>query len=357
MSETKQHTFVLIVCGGGGSRLWPKSTPQNPKQFLNLFGSENLFQKTVGRALRIAPHERIFIVTGANYVSDILAADPQINPGNILVEPDKKHTAIAIALGAAIIETIDPEAIIVNLWSDHLIETKEQFTSDINQAVQVANEKKSLLALGIKPTFPHTGFGYLEAGEAIGPNLFYVKKFREKPDQVTAKQFVEAGNFYWNLGTYIWPVKIFFSELERLSPDLYRQARAIQDHWGKGNYWWQISNTYREVNPISIDVAVSEKSQQMLLFPASFSWRDVGDWQAVWENEAKSKTDNVLLEREKQNLLLDVDSQGCLIAPDDKLIATVGLTDLVIVDTPQGLLISDKNQSQKVKDVVEKLDQ
>ncbi|MGI6278857.1 MAG: sugar phosphate nucleotidyltransferase, partial [Patescibacteria group bacterium] len=250
MSKVKQHTFVLIVCGGGGTRLWPASTSQKPKQFINLFGPENLFQKTINRAKEIAPYSRIFVIAGAQYASDILESDPNINPANVLIEPDKKHTAIAIATGAAVIANIDPKAIIVNLWSDHLIETKEQFAKSVQGAVTAAFTKKSLVTLGIKPTSPHTGFGYLETGEKIKKNLFKVKRFLEKPNLGQAKQFVRAGNFYWNLGTYIWRVDTFFSELAKTSPQLYKQTSAIKKAWGKQNYWPTLKKVYQEVDPV-----------------------------------------------------------------------------------------------------------
>ena len=354
MSETKKHIFVLIVCGGGGTRLWPKSTPKNPKQFINFFGQENLFQKTINRAKKVAPYERIFIITGAQYVSNILKSDPQINPNNILIEPDKKHTAIAMGAGAAVISNIDLQAIVVNLCSDHLIETEEQFRETVNQAAESANNQKALIALGIKPDFPHTGFGYLEAGEEVDKNLFKVERFLEKPDLATAKKFVAAGNFYWNLGTYTWRVDTFFAELAKLSPNLHRQTMTIKNAWGKPNYWTTLQTVYQEVDPIAIDVAVSEKSTNMLLVPANFDWQDVGDWQAVWEAKAKDSNNNVIINN-KANNWINVDSEGCLIHLDKKLIATAGIKDLIIVDSPDGLLICAKDQSQKVKDLVEKL--
>lgn len=354
MSTAKKHTFVLIVCGGGGTRLWPASTDQKPKQFIDLFGPENLFQKTINRAKTIAPYSRIFIIAGAQYASDILKSDPNINPANILIEPDKKHTAIAIGAGAAVIANIDPEAVVVNLWSDHLIETKEQFAEDVREAATVAFEKKALVALGIKPTFPHTGFGYLEAGEKLTARLYRVKKFLEKPNLDQAKQFVKAGNFYWNLGTYIWRVDTFFSELAQTSPQLYQQTLLIKNSWGKPNYWTTMQKVYQQVDPVAIDVAVSEKSANLLLVPADFDWQDVGDWQAVWETSQKDRQNNAFLGK-KKSPWVDVNSRGCLVASDKKLIATAGLKDLIIIDSPEGLLVCAKSQSQKVKDIVEKL--
>jgi len=352
MPKVKNHVFVLIVCGGGGTRLWPASTSQKPKQFLNLFGPENLFQKTIQRAKEIAPYSRIFIIAGAQYASDILASDPNLNPANILIEPDKKHTAIAIAAGAAVISRIDPKAIVVNLWSDHLIETKEQFTKDINQATSAAFERKSLIALGIKPSFPHTGFGYLEAGDKVGANLFKVRRFLEKPDLATAKRFIAAGNFFWNLGTYIWQADTFFAELAKTSPQLFQQATAIKQAWGKQNYWATMQAVYQKVTPIAIDVAVSEKSRNLLLVPVKFDWQDVGDWQAVWDTKEKDKQNNVLINPRKASWL-NIDSKNCLIYPNKKLIATIGLENIVIVDSSDGLLVCNKTQSQKVKDLVD----
>ncbi|KUK82966.1 MAG: Mannose-1-phosphate guanylyltransferase, partial [Microgenomates bacterium 39_6] len=245
--------------------------------------------------------------------------------------------------------------IIVNLWSDHLIETKEQFAKDIARAANAAFEKKSLIALGIKPSFPHTGFGYLEAGDKVGTNLFKVKRFLEKPDLATAKKFVDAGNFYWNLGTYIWQVKTFFTELSKTCPELYQQTMTIKEAWGKPNYWTAMKDIYQKVTPVAIDVAVSEKSNNLLLVPVKFNWQDVGDWQAVWNTKEKDSQNNVLINPHKTPWL-NIDSKNCLIYPNKKLIATIGLENIIIVDSSEGLLVCEKNQSQKVKNLVEKIE-
>jgi len=354
--QNNANYYSLIVCGGGGSRLWPCSRQKKPKQFINLFGEKTLLQKTIERTERIVPISRIFFVASQEYVGDILKTNPQIPPNNIVVEPDKKHTAIAMILGAAKIGQINPQAVIINLWSDQLIKNNQNFATDLRKAAQAVGEQKSLATLGIQPTFPHTGLGYIKAGQEIKTGVFRVENFIEKPNIKAAQKFVKNSKYYWNLGTYIWPVKTFFKELKKLNRPLYNIYQKIKRSLGKENEWEEIQKVYEQVKPISIDEAVAQKTQNMLMVRATFDWYDVGDWQTVWEKNKKDKDRNVILNSpNKKGKTIIIDSKNNLIHTDDKLIAVCNINNLVIVDTADALLVCRKDEAQKVKKLVEKI--
>ncbi|PIS15174.1 hypothetical protein COT63_01285 [Candidatus Shapirobacteria bacterium CG09_land_8_20_14_0_10_38_17] len=354
--EETNNYYSLIVCGGGGSRLWPLSRQKKPKQFISLFTKETLLQKTITRAQKITPMSRIFLVAGREYVGDILKTNPQINPNNIIVEPDKKHTAIAMILGAARIAQINSRATIINLWSDQYIENEQNFSADLKKAAQSVNERKSLATLGIKPTFPHTGLGYIKTGQEIKKGVFKVNGFIEKPNIKIAQKFIESGQHYWNLGTYIWPAEVFFQELKKLNPPLYNAYQKIRKSLGKENEWEETKKVYGKIKPISIDEAVAQKTKNMLMIRATFDWCDIGDWQAIWEKSKKNKNKNVILNPlNKKGKIIILDSKNNLIRADNKLIAVCDISDLIIVDTADALLVCRRDKSQKVKDLVDKI--
>ena len=356
MNQNNNHIFALIVCGGTGTRLWPKSQPNAPKQFLNIFGRDNLFQKTLKRTEQFIPLERIFFVTGRRYASNILKSNTKIPPQNIICEPDKKHTAAAIALGAAKISHLDPEATIINLWSDHLIKDTETFTKDLNLAGQIAQKGNQIVAVGIKPTFAHTGLGYIEVGNKIAPQIYPVKSFCEKPDKKTAQKYLESGRYYWNLGTYGWHNRLFWQELKKHSPELFRQMEEIKKNLGTAQEWNTISRVYEKIVPISIDCAIAEKTDRMVMVEATFDWRDIGDWQAVWQESAKDNNGNAVLGNRYQRFI-SIDTKNTLVYSNDKIIAVAGVENFIIVDTDKALLVCPQNQSQKVKELVQLVDE
>jgi len=347
-------SYILIICGGGGTRLWPLSRQKSPKQFLPLFGEKNLLTQTVERAQKVVPSQRIFLVAGREYAGDILKSAPQVPPQNLIIEPDKKHTAAAIILGNAKIAQRDPEAVITNLWSDQLVENNQNFGKDVKKAMDASWQKKALVAIGIKPTFPHTGFGYIETGREIAPQVFEVKQFQEKPDRKKAIKFLAAGNFYWNLGTYTWPVAVFFDELKKTHPPLFDSFKKIQKALGGENEWEEIKKIYQEITPISIDEAVAEKTKNMLMISATFDWYDVGDWQAVWEKSPKNKEGNVVLPTKEGKAVL-WKTKNSLALSEEKLIAACGVEDLIIVETKDAILVCSKENSQEIKDLLEEI--
>ena len=356
--DFKNHLFVLIICGGGGTRLWPRSRKKTPKQFINLLGEKTLFVQTMERARSLAPDERIFIVTNADYVDEIIAQG-NLPLKNILAEPQGRNTALAIAAGAVIIAKTDPQAVIVNMWSDQLISPLENFTNDMNQAAQAAFGQDQLVTIGLKPSFPHTGLGYIHieqpaAGEQ-NIKVLKVKEFKEKPDLATAEGFLKSGDYYWNTGMYTWSAASFLKACEKHALKIFEGVKKIQTAWGQGDEKKVIDEVYANAEDISIDYAVSEKADNLVLVPASFSWNDVGDWQAVAEFSAKDEKNNSFVKLGQTGEVLDVDSSGNLVQYTNKLVALVGVKDLVIIDTPDALLVCSKDQSQGVKKIVEAL--
>jgi mannose-1-phosphate guanylyltransferase len=351
----KGHLFVLIVCGGSGTRLWPRSRQKTPKQFINLFGEKSLFAQTMERARALVPDERIFISTNADYVDEVLAQG-NLSLKNIIAEPQPKNTAIAIAASTAVIVKIDPQAVIVNLWSDHLISPLEKFTTEVNLAAEVAFNGDYLVDIGLKPTSPHTGFGYLHAVEPLSGfkenQVLKVKEFKEKPDLKTAKMFCQSGEYYWNIGFYTWRADNFLKACKKYAAKIYQGAMKIQSVWGQKDEKEVFDEVWSQAEEISIDYAVSEKADNLVLIPASFNWSDVGDWGTVYELGTKDKDGNMIVKLGKGEIY-QVESSQNLVQFSDRLVALVGVKDLVVVDTPDALLVCQKGKAQGVKKIVE----
>lgn len=354
----KDHLFVLIVCGGSGTRLWPRSREKTPKQFINLLGEKSIFVQTMERARSLVPDERIFISTNSDYVDEILAQG-NISLKNIIAEPQKRNTAIAIAASTAVITKIDPQAVIVNLWSDHLISPLETFTKEINLAAEVAFSGDYLVDVGLRPTSPHTGLGYLHAVKPLPGfeegRVLKAEEFKEKPDLKTAEMFYKSGEYFWNIGMYIWRADNFLKACEKHSPKIYQDALKIQSAWGTDQEKKVIDEVWAQAEDISIDYAVSEKAGNMVLVPATFSWSDIGSWQVVYDVGKKDDNGDMFVKLGEKGEIYSIDSKQNLVQSSDRLIAIVGVENLVIIDTPDALLVCQKDKAQEVKKVVEAL--
>ncbi len=355
----KDHLFVLIVCGGSGTRLWPRSRKKTPKQFINLFGEKSLFAQTMERARALVSDERIFISTNADYVDEVLAQG-NLSLKNIIAEPQPRNTAIAIVASTAVIAKIDPQAVIINLWSDHLISPLAKFTAEVNLAAEVAFSGDYLVAIGLKPTFPHTGLGYLHAVEPLSGfkenQVLKVKEFKEKPDLKTAEIFCQSGEYYWNIGLYTWRADSFLKACARYAPKIYQGAMKIQSAWGQKDEKKVFDEVWHQAEEISIDYAVSEKADNLVLIPASFNWSDVGSWQTVYELGSKDKDNNMIVKLGKGEIY-QVGSNQNLVQFSDRLVALVDVKNLVIIDTPDALLVCQKDKAQEVKKIVKLLEE
>lgn len=356
MSDFKNHLFVLIVCGGSGTRLWPRSRKKTPKQFINLFGEKTIFSQTMERARSLAPDERIFVITNADYVDEVLAQGG-LSLKNIIVEPQAKNTALAIAAGAAVIAKIDPQAVIVNLWSDNLISPLEKFTAEVNLAAEVAFAGDHLVTVGLKPTFAHTGLGYIHIDQPLADfkegNVFKVKEFKEKPDLETAKMFLQSGEYYWNIGLYTWRADSLLKACKKHAPKIFEGVKKIQEAWGQESEKKTMDEVYAQAENISVDYALSEKADNLVLVPASFTWSDIGDWQIVYEVGKKDENKNMIVNLGQKNEIYIFNSQNNVVQFTDRLVALVGVENLVIIDTPDALLVCQKDKAQDVKKIVE----
>lgn len=358
MEETyRDHLYALIICGGAGTRLWPRSRKNTPKQFLEkFFGEKTLFTQTVDRAKLLTSNEKIFVCTIGNYVDEIIQQAPDILSRNIIAEPFGKNTAMAIGLGSAYIKKVDPRAIIMNFWADALIKENEPFVERLSLAAETAYGGDCLVTVGIKPTFPHTGLGYVEVGEKIGgKDVFKVISFKEKPDLATATDFVAKGNFFWNSGIYVWSIPSIFAAFQKYSPGIYSLIDTIFNGIGTANEKEIIQKVYDQVESMPIDTAVSEHADNLLLVPANFTWSDVGDWKVTYDLKDKDENGNVVETFGEKGWHLSVDTKNCLIESENRLVATVGVSDLVIIETEDCLVVCSKDKAQDIKKVVNAL--
>lgn len=360
MAETfKEHLYALIICGGAGTRLWPRSRLKTPKQFLEKFyGEKTLFTQTMERAKLLTDSHKIFVITLSDYVDEILQQGKDILAKNIVAEPLGKNTAMAIGVGAAYIKKVDPEAVIMNFWSDALIKENEPFTQSLNLAAKVAFAGDYLVDIGLKPPFPHTGLGYIEAGEKIScpdGDVFRVNSFKEKPDLATAQEYQSKGNYYWNTGIYVWTAKAIFAAFSKYSPTINTLLEKIYHGIGTAREREIIQKAYEEVENVAIDVAVSEKADNLVLVPANFSWSDIGDWKVIYELKDKDQEGNVIEVFGKNGWHLAVETKNTLVEAENRLIATVGVENLIIVETKDAVLICAKDRAQDVKKIINSL--
>jgi len=354
------HLYALIICGGGGTRLWPRSRNKTPKQFSRLFGKETLYQKTVNRLRGLVSPDRIYIVTTSKqYALEIKKETPNIPSKNIFWEPTRRNTAIACGLGTLVIYKRDPQAVVMNFWADHLVEKEEIFRKIEKVAASVAFEEKTLVAIGIRPKWAHTGLGYIRAGDTFKKinriSVYKLEKFVEKPDQKTAEEFLKSGNYYWNSGMYVWQADFFLKALERYASKTFSALEKIAAAFGKKEFLKVMKLAYEKAPDISVDVAVSERIKNAFVIPADFGWNDVGDWSVIYELVSKDKDGNAIIKFGQKGEFIGLEAKNNLVQFDDQLIAAIGVEDLIIVDTTDAVLVCRKKDAQKVKDLVKLL--
>ncbi len=345
--------YVLILAGGRGTRLWPRSRKKLPKQFLDLFSPRSLLQDTCNRVRSLTPYERIFVVTGSDYAHIVQDQLPELPPGDVIEEPVGHGTAPAIGLGALYMERLDPNAIMVSLHADHVIRKVEKFLHALEAAAQVAKEGY-LVTLGIQPNRPEVGYGYIERGpdlkEVGGFPIFRVERFTEKPDAQTAQAFVESGRFYWNSGIFIWKVSRILEEIREWLPDLYAQLGEIRGVLGSEDERQVLERVWASVRNESIDVGVLERSERVAVIPIDIGWNDVGGWATLLDLLPSDEQGNVVVGRHQ-----GLDTRRTLVYSPHRLVATLGVEDLIIVDADDVLLVCPKDRAQDVKAVVEAL--
>lgn len=358
--DYKDHLYALIVVGGGGTRLWPVSKSSSPKQFLKLFNNQTLTQITSYRFSKILPWEKIYAVTTSeDYKKEITKEIPEFLPKNIIVEPMKRNTAAAHALGAIHIRKEDPDAIILNESADHLVDPQREYFKNLMAAAESVYKQDLLLAVGIKPTYPNIGYGYVKMGEKIkeigGKFIFKLDAFTEKPDLETAKKYLASGKYFWNANQYVWGAGSFLAALAKHAPEIAKGMNEISESIGSENELETKKKVYEKLPDISVDYAVSEKAKNFIMIVADFRWTDIGDWKEVWENLEKDTSGNVFIKGEGGGEVINIDTSDAIIHTDGRVVAIIDVDNIAVIDTKDVLLICAKSRAQSVKKVVEKL--
>jgi len=352
-----EHTYAVIMAGGGGTRLWPVSRRERPKQLLPLLGKETLFQSTVARLEKLFPPERILVVTVAEQARVMQEQVPSIPEENYLIEPAPRGTASVVALAAAVLKGRDPQAAMAIQTADHHIRNKDLFQYLISTAFEVA-ETGYLVTLGITPTFPSTGYGYIQQGDALKGDYKYpvyeVKRFKEKPDEATAQQLLQSGDHSWNSGMFVWRVDVILAEIERQMPELFKAVSRIASVWDAAERDDVLRSQWMDLKSQTIDYGIMEKAEKVAVLPAGgLGWSDVGSWDSLFEVLLPDVNGNV--STNAQHLGMDTHNTLVYGGNDQRLVVTIGLDDMVIVDAGDVLMICKVDQSQKVRDVVEYL--
>ncbi|MEK7672990.1 MAG: sugar phosphate nucleotidyltransferase [Patescibacteria group bacterium] len=331
---------AVILAGGGGTRLWPLSTAERPKQFQKLVSNKTMLEETLGRLDHLSIND-IYIAINERNLELLQKLCPQIPEENIIIEPALRDTASCIGYAAAIIENKFPGEVMAVIYADHLIKNKKEFQQKLKIAEELALKENTLNIIEVTATEPNTNYGYVKIGKKISDDVFALEAFIEKPNLATAKKFIQSGDYFWNTGIYVWKAATILQKYEALQPDTYKKFVQMMK---TGSV-----SLYPTLEKISIDYAIMEKvdPKEVRIIKADLGWSDIGTWEAIWKELCPSSKGN--LTRGETEL---IDCEGCLVYSDNKKkIAAIGLKNTVIVDTPDGLLITDKKDSKRVKEI------
>ncbi|MBE6317419.1 MAG: mannose-1-phosphate guanylyltransferase [Bacteroidales bacterium] len=344
------HRYCVIMCGGIGSRFWPYSRTNRPKQFIDFLGTgRTLLQMSYDRILPIVPKENIIVVTNAQYAPLVKEQLPDLQDDQILLEPARRNTAPCIAWAAWHIAARDPEASMIVTPSDHLITREREFETSIIKGFEFVENNNALLTLGIKPVRPETGYGYIQIGDKVDDSISKVKTFTEKPNLELAKVFLSTGEFFWNSGIFLWKAATIKEAFHKHASNIATQFESGAEFFGTAREKEFIENQFPACASISIDYAIMEKAPNVYIECVTFGWNDLGTWSALYDNSSKNKDHNVA-----QNCnLLAYNSTGNIFAVDgDKLIVVDGLKDYIVADAGDVLLICPKSEEQRIKQMV-----
>lgn len=354
--DLMDHVFAVIMAGGGGTRLWPISRREHPKHTLPLLGQDSLFEMTIARLEGFIPPERILVVTTADQATSLQAQAARISASNYLLEPQPRGTASVVGLAAAVLAKRDPQAVMLVLPSDHFIRDNGQFQKVMQAALQVAQDGY-LVTLGIQPASPSTGYGYIQQGAALEGSYdlqaYRVLRFTEKPDEATAQAMIARGDHTWNSGMFAWRAGRILDEMERLMPDLSSALRKITSAWGTPGQEEVLRVAWAGLKTETIDYGVMEGARDVAVLPASgLGWSDVGAWDALFDLLPADAQGNVSLNSD--HIALDTNNT-LVVTREKKIVVTIGVEDLVVVDSGDALLVCRRDQAQQVKQAIEKL--
>ena len=346
MGKTNLH--LLIMAGGKGERFWPQSREKMPKQFLSLKGNQSLIEETVDRLQGLVPASQIWILTNEKHVALVQKKCPQLKKSQILGEPIGKDTAPCIAVAAALMAKKNPEAVMVVLPADHTISPKQKFHEIVKEGAEVASTSDALITLGIPPKTPNTGYGYIQIKKLIpfsGKNRFFqVHAFKEKPDLKTAKKYLQKGNFYWNSGIFIWKVETILKQIQKFLPNIYKHSQLIQKAWGKANQQTVFRSAFNAFEKISIDYGVLERAEKVFMAKAPFEWDDLGSWGSLSNYLPQDKQGNAV-----SGEVISHHTKDSILVSKNGLIATLGVSNLIVVKTADVTLVASKEKEQEVK--------
>ncbi len=341
------------MAGGSGTRLWPLSRVKTPKQALKLVGEMTMFEHAVSRLAPLFPPERICVVTRAEHAAALQAQAPSLPAQNFIIEPEGRGTAPAIGLGAVHLLGRDPQAVMTVLTADHYIQDTARFRNALAAALDVAGQD-CLVTLGIKPTFPATGFGYIQQGDPLGQvtgfSVFTVKKFIEKPALPEAQKMVAGGEYSWNSGMFIWKVSTIMAEFQRQMPELFSQLQTVQESVGKASYEDVVGRIWPQVAKQTIDYGIMEGARDVVVIPVDIGWTDIGSWGSLFDLLPTDAEGNTFLGPH-----IAIDTSNSLVFGGNRLIATIGVQDMVVVDTEDALLICPKEREQEIRNIVNEL--
>jgi mannose-1-phosphate guanylyltransferase len=348
--------YAVVMAGGIGSRFWPRSRERSPKQVLEIIGSGSMIFNTVMRIRSVIPPERIFVVTHKLHRDIIHQQVPFLPAENLLTEPLGRNTAPCIGLAAQWINQRNPDAVMIVLPADHIIRDEKEFLNVLRRSASVAHDSDALVTIGIKPDHPETGYGYIQFEDAEDRNpyasdgIYRVKTFAEKPNLETAEKFLKSGDFLWNSGMFIWKVCTILKEIEHHLPELSEQLTKLKTFIGTEGYQTALERAYGVIRGISIDYGVMEKAKNVFVALGDFGWSDVGSWDEVARLTPRDGDNNAI-----RGVVISKDSPGNYIDAGNKVVAAIGVEDMIIVTTDDAVLICKKGRSQDVKEIVDYL--
>ena len=348
------NLYTLIMAGGSGTRFWPRSKAVKPKQYLNLFGSESLLEATIKRFSSFTSNEKIYVVSGKSQAEVLESQTTMLPKSNLIYEPVGKNTLPCIGLAAMFAEQENPDGIMVVTPSDHLIENVELFRDTVLAAVKIADKQNGIVTIGITPTYPATGYGYVQTAENITGlekiKQFKVERFVEKPNETKATEYLKQGGFYWNSGLFVFKISVFLDAVKQFAPKLYSDLRKIQADLGNPSFEQTLDTIYRAVEGISVDYGIMEHAKNIYLVEGNFIWNDLGSWESVYLTSEKDENGNA-----GSGETVIVDSKNSYVYSETGLIALVGLDDVIVVQDGNTTMVCKRDRAEDIKKVVDQL--